>query len=522
MSSLLLLLMSFLPSAIGCSAAAPKPPAPVRKPVMGAGIPLSQFSVEVVIPGGNPSSVGSLRRGDVDSGERTADLNDGPIHVWIAARAAHRAEAIYMVGRADAACNLRISGFLEDIANDPAFKSAWITYGVSLIRAADLSQQQRLGELGEKLANTTVHEDCSGQVKLHRLRADEIHAASEKMHKLAGKVFQSAERVGRPILLWHNAFDGLPRFVPVAMGADGAPLTIHLSLEELKIPNAVLRGLTLDGMTRQIGHLEAEVEHVELVLDLLRPGGQYPKRIVYKGSQFNDTAIPEIRSRIVAARTNIERALEYEEQAIEATLLLGRAPSRFVRFADSLRHARAENQHVLERLDHIASGSDVHEVVFGDVEFAAIDTTPSAGAVKILEGQRETLRAKIAQAKGAEKKRLTSPIPVLVDAFLRGWPASFDSRETNEMYDRWILAQQEKVWDSIEKKLSQAGITFSKASHSLLLSNVMFHARLSEDERSVLVTPTYVMSGPGFQVADVRAGVVRYESASAEQNLIAR
>lgn len=504
-SSLSILLAAVLsPSTIGCGVAASAPQAPMAAALMPAGMPLARFSVEF----GNS---------DARLAETTADLNHAPIHVWIAAPAPDRAEAVYVVGQTDGVCSRRVSRLLEDIAGDLSFQDAWITYGTAIIKGSDRLQQRRLGELSEKLTSVASQTACRGQVHLHRLPSDEIDAASNRMRTLAADLFQSAARAGRPVLLWHNAADGLPRFVPVTVGAHAVPLTITFSLEELKIPDAVLRGLTLNGATRYIAQLEAELANIDLLLDLLRPGRQHPAEIVSSRFRFDGSAIHKVRAEIDAARASIDRALKYEEQAVEAARLLGIDAFSFVHSADFLRQAYAENQRALAQLDGILPGPAIHEIQFRDVKITARQSPIAADALARLRGQHETLSTEIAEVKRVQAKPLSNPVPVLVDAFLRGWPATFSSAESNVAYDRWVNAEQGRVWALAKAKLWKAGASFAEPSRSLLLSNVMFHVRRSEDR--VLVTPMYVMSGPGFQVADINASVVRYESASAEQNL---
>ncbi|KYF56666.1 hypothetical protein BE08_04480 [Sorangium cellulosum] len=482
------------------------------------------FTVRVAAPDATRLDLADLVNARTNEVEVTADINHRPIRVWTVRSAPDRVESVYVVGHADGACCPLVSGIVEQVAGDPAFQGAWFTYGAGMISAADPAQARRLHEMDRKLTEVAARSECSGQVVLQTMDTDEIAQSSARMVEIGAKLFQGAADAGRPVLLWHAPSDSLPRFVPVTVGAGKAPLTIELGLDELQIPPEVRSGLTLDGVGKYIAEVTERLGYIERLLGLADAihalGGRSPDAIRHFRLEFGGGRIDDARAEVLAATARLRSALTYAERLAAAYELVGLDASESRRFGASVQESLRTNQRALAQVGAASLSSPDNRAEFDDVTFTASQSPISGEKVRSLRSERNLLKAELSRAKQLRQKPRRDPMPVLIDAFLRGWPATFSSADGDKAFDAWVQAEQKRVWGLVETRLNAAGASFSDAGRALLLSNVMFRARLDATGKRVLVTPTFILSGPGFQVADTGAGVVRYESATAEQNVL--
>ncbi|MGK3960836.1 hypothetical protein WMF38_48275 [Sorangium sp. So ce118] len=505
-------------------AASTAPAGATSAPAAAASPGLRPFTVGVKAPDPTLLELADLMSAGLNEVDVTADINHRPIRVWTVRSAPDRVEAVYVVGHADGACCPRVSGIVEEVAGDPAFQDAWFTYGAGMVSAGDAAQARRLHEMARKLTEVAAQSACSGQVVLETMDTDRIAQASGRMVDLGARLFQGAAGAGRPVLLWHAPADSLPRFVPITVGDSKAPLTFELGLDELKIPREVQSGLTLDGVATYVAEVKERLEYIERLFGLADAmhalGGKRPDRIQGFTLEFGGGRIDDARAEITAGTTRVRSALAYEERLAAAYEIVGLDASNSRRFVAALQESLRKNQRGLSQVAAASLSLPDNRADFDDVIFTASESPLSGDDLASLRSERNKLRAELARAKEFQQKPRRDPMPVLVDAFLRGWPATFSSAAGDKTFDAWVQAEQKRVWELVEARLHAAGASFSDAGRALLLSNVMFRAQLDATGKRVLVTPTFILSGPGFQVADTGAGVVRYESATAEQNVV--
>lgn len=435
-----------------------------------------------------------------------ADLNMRPIRFWFA-RGPSGMRAVTVIGHAEAECCALMSGLIQEVALGAGFEDAWSSYGLDRLTADTPQEQERLKKLLDEVTSKAEGKACQGQVTIRMTDTDVIDEGSQALSALGQKAYERATALGRPLLLW-SRIDDHPRLVP-ALARDGdtmKPLRFSIKKSELAIPEAVQKGLSRGGMIEGIAALEERIRE-------LGPLAQSKNLVLQSrtlgwSANYRDDAMEPA---VVLANEHITAAQKAWQ---------GRPVSHPMRagiLAD-LRRMAATNATALTKIRALPKTptSDVAT----KIEY--MDVAMEKEAQANLEAELAEAKTMLARLQIAIKSPISNPERVLVDALLRGWPATFSKPEAESAFDNWAFERQKPVWEKALIALAAKGVHLKTgeggAPVALTLSNVIF--RVQDEGAQVAVTPYFVLAGPIVQVADPAAGIVRYEATTTDQNLV--
>lgn len=468
--------------------------------------------------------IAAIERGHA-VGDAAADINQRPIRIWAVKGSGGGVEDIYVLGHADGACCPLVSGPLDSAARNPALAGAWFSFGVGLFHASgDAGRRAALGSLVEEIDTISKKPACSGQVTITELEADRIAASSAQLQTTAGELLGRARSIERPIMLWHGLDDGLPRIVPATVA--GGPLEVRLPLADLAIPVELIKGLTVDGTASYIAEIRArmgKLAKLAQVQDEVRKlDGGVSFQVYPQGFETNFRGKIEAIILDALARTNTYvtrwKAVERIHEAI------GLRDGRSAAALAELKKVRLSCEAALARaqaLPAAATSNQGTRIEFLDVVPSGSENPYAFVLAFDAAGQQAELQAKLDEALARPPQAPSNPVPILVDAFLRGWPVTFPDAKLVKRYDAWVEAHQRRVWGDVCAKAASHGVRLGSCKRgeasALQLSNVMF--QVTAKRGAVVLRPSFVLAGPTLQVADPVAGLVRYESTLADQNL---
>jgi hypothetical protein len=442
---------------------------------------------------------------DEASMDIVADPNMRPIHVWFV-KGESGVRAVHAVGHADGECCALISGLIQDVATRTGFEDAWFSYGYGDLVATTAAEEQQLDKLRGDITSKASSKACAGQVVLETQDTDSIAASSAGLTAMGEKAYARAKELGRPLMIW-NQFDDHPRIVPALVAEGGAlrPLRFKVTKSDLAIPASVSSGFSMSGVAQAIASLEAETVYLTGLSKATNLLSETSKR----GWTTNYRA-DNMEPAVLAADARIAAGVAHF-QALPAA-----DPNR-IKMLPVLRGMQATNALALKQIRALplhATSDKGTKIDYSD--FALAEEAVANARTRLVEVQ-----ASMARLRAMEASPLSRPEPVLTDALLRGWPASFSTPKIEGEFDKWAAQRQTPVWANVTRDLEARGVHFAAgaagAPAALTLSNVVF--RVEESGGDMAVTPYFILAGPVVQVVDPDARIVRYEASAADQNL---
>jgi hypothetical protein len=442
---------------------------------------------------------------DEASMDIVADPNVRPIHVWFV-KGESGVHAVHAVGHADGECCALISSLIQDVATSAGFEDAWFSFGYGDLTATTGAEEKQLDTLRREITSKASGKVCAGQVVLRTQDTDSIATSSAGLTAMGEKAYARARQLGRPLMIW-NQFDDHPRIVPALVAEKGAlaPLRFKVTKSDLAIPPGVAAGFSMSGVAQAIASLEAEIVYLVKLTkntNLLSETSSRGWTTNYRAENM-EPAVLAADARIAAGMAHFQ-ALPVNE------------PNR-VRMLPELRKMQATNALALRLIQGLplkATSDKSTKIVYAD--FALAEEAVANARIRLVEVQDSLVRLRATAA-----SPLSRPEPVLTDALLRGWPATFASPKIEGEFDTWAAQRQTPVWAKVTHDLEARGVHFaagtSSAPAALTLSNVVF--RVEERGGDMAVTPYFILAGPVVQVVDPDAGIVRYEASAADQNL---
>ncbi len=443
---------------------------------------------------------------DQASMDIAADPNMRPIRIWFV-KGRSGIAAAYVVGHADGECCPLISGLVSDVAMSAGFEDGWFSYGYGHLTADTPSEERALEKLQQDIAAKSTTPACAGQVVLSTDAEDTIGTASAGLTSMGERAYARATSLSRPLMIW-SQLDDRPRIVPALVSEGGAmkPLRFKISKDDLAAPAAVLSGFSLSGVAEGIASLEASIPKLTKLsqaTDLLAETTTHGWTTNYRA--------PEMEPAVLAANARIDAAIAaWKARPAKDSL---RAPMLAM-----LAKLKPVNDLAIAKIRALplqAKSDKRTSIEYKDVTLA--DETIAAIKSRLAEAQASLIRLRAMAASPMSK-----PEPVLTDALLRGWPATVSTPKVEEVFDKWVGERQKVVWQKVRRDLESRGVHLSAgpagAPSALTLSNVVF--RVTQSGSELTVTPYFILAGPVVQVADPAAGIVRYEAAAADQNLI--
>ncbi len=490
----------------------------------------------------------ALRRSKVP----VADPNMRPIRIW-AVESNAGVERIYVIGHADGACCPKVSGALDRVVRRAGYRDALFSFGIARIDAPKGGQAtlKRLVDRIERLASESA---CAGQVDVVRQGFDHIAEAAEDSQDVARRAMMAAREARRPLMLWSDG-SPLPLWTPImALSPDGElePLSFRLKVARLGIPQRLMRRLSLDGVGQYIAWAQARLaENAREKRDqrerwLMRmPIGELRVESPTLSGRVESLDIEATLTRLQTALADLRRTtppLDAQCAAFENTV--ARADAKDAKYREEdlkfveicrpyVEHAQqgiARNLAAIRTLK-AARRAPPHRVISVVVTWLTIRKardeaeftkwkTGHDKAMDRLAAERKALKKHLAKAKKAASKPPTDPAPILVDAVLRGWPATFSSARAEREFDRWARRVQPRIWARIREQLADRGIDLGPGDGpgTLQSSATVFH--IERKRGTLIIRPHVIVTAGYFMVADPVAGLVRYESAISDENLV--
>lgn len=440
-----------------------------------------------------------------DAMDVPGDPNHRPIRVWSVSDS-DGVKAIHVIGHADGECCPIVSGALQAVVDSPGFADDWLSYGYGRIEANDAGQAKALATLRAELEKEAGKAPCKGQLHVkNSVGTDPLVAGAKALLETGQMAWTQAERLHRPIVIWHD-FGDIPRIVPalVKNGTTLAPLQIVIAKKDIKFPAALVRKLSLDGIDQAIASVRQNIR----ILQEAIAQHERPSEIItmlFTANYLNPTMVP-----------SIEEANSRLDGAIAALSKKGVTDS----FLDDLRAARRANEGSLQRvraLPAIPTTKFPTRITYNDVDSGTGPAAPTEWKEALKKNQKA-----LASLQKRRAKPKSRPEPILLDALLRGWPASFSDAQTEKEFDTWVGQHQVPTWKSIQGQLSEQHLTvtpeLSGAVRELALSNVVFTVAMQN--KDFVITPQFILAGAVAQIVDPDSGLVRYESMAADQNLL--
>jgi hypothetical protein len=434
-----------------------------------------------------------------------ADANMRPIHVWFV-KGQSGVRAVHVIGHADGECCALISSLIQDVATGAGFEDAWSSFGYGDLIATSGAEEQQLDTLRRDIASKASGKVCAGQVVLATQDTDVIATSSAGLTAMGEQAYARARELGRPLMIW-NQFDDHPRIVPALALEKGVlkPLRFKVTKGDLAIPPSVMAGLSMSGVAEATASLEAEIVYLNKLsknTNLLSESSKIGLTTNYRGEEM-EPAVLAADARIAAGVAHF--------QAMPVT-----NPNRLA-MLPQLRKMQATNALALKliRALPLEPKSDKRT----KIEYA--DFALAAEAVANAHVRLVEIHASLARLRAMVASPLSRPEPILTDALLRGWPATFSTPKIEGEFDKWAAQRQTPVWEKVTRDLEARGVHLAARSagapDALTLSNVVF--RVEESGGDMVVTPYFILAGPVVQVVDPQAGIVRYEASATDQNL---
>lgn len=433
--------------------------------------------------------------------EAAADVNLRPIRLWFV-EGAEGVKALYVVGHADGECCPEISGVLHDLASRPGIKNGWLSFGYGHFEAADAEGASTLAGIRATIEKKASEPVCKGQVAVTRaLPSDVIHDDSAKLIGAAGGVFEKAKELGRPVLLSYRFNDSHPRIVPATVaGASGAvDLQFRIPISDLAPPRLVTRSFSLDGIAQVISAIRADLARLDIgSVDLTNQAAlvDVTARTNYRAPQ----GIAEITDATRKIDALLERLRSTQSESANAGMV------------SVLEESKRMNDAALAEIMSLPDSPSMVIII----KFRNVKNRPNAAAA----AERARLEGLLEKWEGRRSHASARTVhPALVDAFLRGWPAGFEDPAAEFEYAHWLTKRQKTVWKYVYDQLAARGIDTGEPDGPGILqrSNVVFDVRV--DGRDMVVTPFFIVTGSTLQIADTAAGLVHYETSTADQNL---
>lgn len=469
------------------------------------------------------------------------DPNMRPIRFWFVDEG-QRTSKVYLLGHADGPCCRLVSGAVLDAATEE-LSSSWFSFGVSVLQARSRGASPLDGFRTriEQLQNEPV---CAGQIHIETHTEDVLGEAAESLAATATKAYKSASMHGRPMLVWHEAHESeIPIFAPVLVphrrGDKLEPLVVELEEKDFAFPEQLTAHVSLGGLGQYVASIRADLEKMQELKELAPVARAFADGYIQGNMlsqkvriNYRDTGI---ENEIRGALPDLEYALKMNVASIEIfkvffrdqplSMQAGVAESNetIKRLKESIRR----NKEALRQLENLPTTPTSQPIILKYswlVPKPASDNQIQIFATWLGEQNFDLRIAELRRELGRAQKLVEhpppDPFPSLVDATLRGWPATFSNQEAEDVFDEWIHDRQDPLWRDIRKALDKRGIDLGGGQSPmgvLHASNVVY--RVEHKRRRIRVTPYFVLAGSFYQVVDPGAGLVRYESPAADQNL---
>jgi hypothetical protein len=467
---------------------------------------------------------------DVDlQADGIADPNTRPIFLR-AVGDRTSVSVLYVVGHAEHACCREVSALVQEAAALQPLADDWLSYGVARLAGASARSRSDLAAIVRRAEQIAAGSACAGQLDVAYLAEDPAGARASELLAVSRDSVAAARREERPVLVWNELPPGDFVFAPMLVAdPDGelSPLTIELPRSEFDYPAQVLDEAAVIGLDAYIAELRRSVVRARVLAAMARTPRVVTKIAWKRVEGPPDRISPDMVDAVEAVNRQLESALA-ETRELLAVHLPPLTPGSAASWAEQRKFTEVVARKLQRMLDdnrafvratHPGTRSKSTFTFHIDVRVER-EQSDFLGALR--EEAIDALPGLEAQLQDALRMRRRPPgdtLPALVDASLRGWPATMRTDAAEKAFDDWQLEHQRGLWDEVLRVLRAQGVIPSKESDPMRrfrASNLLF--RVERRGASVLVRPVYVLAGGFYIVADPGTRLVRFEAATTDQN----
>lgn len=459
------------------------------------------------------------------------DPNVDPIHVWFTLEGG-APNRVYVLGHATHECCREVSGAFADVQWEPGFRRrAWFSYGVGDFDAhGDGSSQERLAELRRQLGALATDDVCRGQLIVHDLREDLIAEASTDIAQVSQLAYQAAVNEGRPLMLWYELPSDVPAFVPPLAVKTGettpTPVEFPVSKEDLQFPPDALANVSLDGVGQLVSDFRNDVETREYLLALrrvLETAGEDIYSYKKVETTFHDARnqAPSLGKKLEDSIAQFDRVYRFHTWASE---LVEHDSPRLSKDILEMRNDYLDAyQTAIKSLATWQSLPSSEGMVTHTIELPRLIEPQIASEILAqlptearLRRELDISKENLQWARSLKSSPPPDPGVPLVDAAIRGWPATFGSESAEHSFDEWAQERQTALLRSVDSRLDVAGYAFDL--DAILGYRILFRPTPTP-QGGYAVAPFYALNDGFYIVADPNTGLVRFESPNSDENL---
>lgn len=464
------------------------------------------------------------------------DPNRGPVTIWSVERGTE-ITALYVIGHAEERCCQAVSELMSELRLRPELADAWFTFGFGAFQAGKRPGATETLKDALDRAHALAAGVCAGQAILKQTTTDPAEAGVQLAE--AGRLaLERATQEQRPIIAYFQG-SAEPMLVPIfAPGRDGAvvPLDFRLPRAAVKVPPAMLAALSLGEYLEEVVDLRESKRNLELALRVAQT--REPLAVLPTLGPVDETRTAfgaRLKERIGEDMARL-RAIEDERQrfCVVATEVAATSPAARpwkTRMCETLRDEVADlNAGLaasLESIDAEGRGSTAFQWnFFRQVGSDASVQQAYAQMIDMLDEpalqrRHAEMERVIGKMIAHSRRRSFDPADaaaIIVDAALRGWPATFIDEDSEHEFDAWNARNQAPLWQQAFAQMQRKGVRWdATAANPLQTSTLLF--RVSDTGEAYKVEPTHVLSGDYYMIADPDSRTVRFEATTTEQNL---
>lgn len=493
------------------------------------------------LPPGALTAVGDLPDPNAKAAELTRvsaiDPNRGPVTIWSVGRG-EDVTGLYLIGHAEEACCRALTSVMNGLLVRPELDDAWSTFGFGAFRAGKRPGGPAvLGEARGQVARMIADDGvCHGQALLKEMTVDPLQTQG-RLAQAGQQALARAKQEGRPVVAYF-AGSGEPTLAPIFTPAkDGtlAALDFRLPRRAVPVPPKLLAGMTLGDAAEEVVALREHKRAIELAiatkqqrepLVFLHALGPVDEKHTAFGAHIKEKMAEDLQRL---------RAIEDERQrfcilAKEAPASLPVEPWRkqaCETLRDELATMTASFVYSIKTFDDQTQASKAFEWKF----FRTIE--PNQGIARVYERLLAEVDDGRLQQRLAETDKFLKlayqsnrglridPVDaarLIIDAALRGWPATFIDDETEHAFDAWNAQHQGALWDMAFAAMQRRGVTWAQGGDNPLLTSTLLF-RVVDTGEALKVEPIHVLGHDFYMIADPDSNTVRFEATTTEQNL---
>lgn len=444
-----------------------------------------------------------------------ADINNRPIHLWFLRDATGGLGGILVAGHAEHQCCAKVSAALNDTRTGTPALDDWNSYGVgSLTSKGEPDHRVALEQLAARLDRLADEPTCSGHVIKHDLQVADVRKFESEIAHKSGRACELSDQTRRPIAA-RVKVDGIPAFVPLYR-RDGTEVHFTLTEVDLQLGTKLKRNLTTDPVARERRELRWMIARLRTLMALIPQIGPSPTRKwasieVSNVSASGNAAL--IRAEISTASATIREVADWCKNSSEIVSILDELSAQLEAQCREIEGDADYNDRIRASLPHRGFG----QATYRRYSKISSDDNPFYDQLGEYQKALPVLKQQLGQLERHKVSARSDGDLILVDAILRGWPATFTSASMEREYDKWAMAQQSRVWNFALNSLRDF-YQFEGTPEDILVSNVYFEVARAPD-RSLEVTPHYVHDSDFYIICEPGDSFARYESVTADSNL---